>query len=65
MNGNSVEKMELRGEFVLKLTEAQPRLLGFLLKRLGNREKTRDVLHEVNLVLSRKAPDYDPATAKQ
>ncbi len=55
-------KMELSGEFVLELTQAQPRLFGFLFKRLANREQAKEVLQQTNLVLCRKADDFELGT---
>jgi hypothetical protein len=36
--------MELSEEFILELTQSQQRLLGFLFKRLADREQAREVL---------------------
>ena len=51
--------MELSGEFILELTEEQQRLFGFLYKWLADREQAREVLQRTNLVLCRKADDYE------
>lgn len=40
------------------ITEIQPRLYGYILKRLADREQTLEVLQRTNLVLCRKADDY-------
>ncbi|MBB3208193.1 RNA polymerase sigma-70 factor (ECF subfamily) [Rhodopirellula rubra] len=56
------EKIELTTEWVLRLTEAQPRLLSFLLKRLGNPDHAHEVLQEVNLVICRDANKFDEGT---
>ncbi|MEM6364266.1 MAG: sigma-70 family RNA polymerase sigma factor [Planctomycetota bacterium] len=50
----------ISGELLLKLTEAQPRLLGYLVKRLGDIEAARELLQEVNLVICRRAGDFRP-----
>ena len=49
-------------QFVLELTEAQSRLYAFIYKRLLNAEHARDVLQEANLVLWRRAREYQPGT---
>jgi len=54
--------MELSEEFILDLTQNQQRLFGFLFKRLADREQAREVLQQTNLVLCRKAGDYQPGT---
>ena len=54
--------MELSEEFILELTQAQQRLFGFLFKRLADREQAREVLQLTNLVLCRKADNYEPGT---
>ncbi|MFG0253569.1 MAG: sigma-70 family RNA polymerase sigma factor [Rhodopirellula sp. JB053] len=55
---NDNETLQLTTEWVLRLTEAQPRLLGFLLKRLGNPDQAHEVLQEVNLVICRDAEKF-------
>lgn len=59
MNNEQHTKFELDGEMVVLLTEAQPRLIGFLLKRLGSLDQAHEVLQEVNLVLCRRASEYE------
>ena len=54
--------MELSEEFILELTEAQQRLFGFLFKRLADREQAREVLQRTNLVLCRKADNFEIGT---
>ena len=49
-------------EVVLLLTEAQPRLFGFLLKRLARHDQAHDVLQEVNLVVCQRANEFEPGT---
>ena len=56
------KEMELSEEFILELTEVQSRLFGFLFKRLADREQAREVLQRTNLVLCRKADNYEPGT---
>ncbi|MEO1526335.1 MAG: sigma-70 family RNA polymerase sigma factor [Planctomycetota bacterium] len=58
----SSDTPELTPAFVLLLTEAQPRLFGFLLKRLGDLDQTHEVLQEVNVVLCNKAGDFEEGT---
>ena len=54
--------MELSEEFILELTQVQQRLFGFLFKRLADREQAREVLQLTNLVLCRKADNYELGT---
>ena len=54
--------MELSEEFILELTQVQQRLFGFLFKRLADREQAREVLQRTNLVLCRKADNYESET---
>jgi len=62
MDNSPKQNYVLSPGFVVQLTEAQPRLLGFLLKRLGNNEQARDVLQEVNMVLCGKAIEFEAGT---
>ncbi|TWT84875.1 RNA polymerase sigma factor [Planctomycetes bacterium CA13] len=55
-------KIELTPQWVLQLTEAQSRLLAFLLKRLGSHDQAQEVLQEVNLVLCRDAYKFEEGT---
>ena len=41
----------------------QPRLYGFILKRLADRDQTLEVLQRTNLVIWQKAVDYRPGTS--
>lgn len=41
----------------------QPRLYGFILKRLADRDQTLEVLQRTNLVIWQKAADYRPGTS--
>jgi RNA polymerase sigma-70 factor (ECF subfamily) len=41
----------------------QPRLYGFFLKRLADRDQTLEVLQRTNLVICQKAADYQPGTS--
>ena len=54
--------MELSEEFILELTQSQQRLFGFLFKRLADREQAREVLQRTNLVLCRKADNFELGT---
>ena len=45
-------------DLVAELTAMQPRLYGYILKRLANREHTLEVLQKTNLVICRKAEDF-------
>ena len=57
-----MQQFQLNDEFVGDLTEAQPRIYGFIFKRLLNPHHTAEVLQETNLVLCRKATDFRPGT---
>ncbi|SMP74829.1 RNA polymerase sigma-70 factor, ECF subfamily [Neorhodopirellula lusitana] len=61
MNNDS-PNFELSPAWVLHLTEAQPRLLGYLLKRVAQLDQAHEVLQEVNLVLCRNASDFEEGT---
>ena len=54
--------MELSDEFVLELTQAQQRLLSYIYRRVANREQAQEVLQQTNLVLCRKANEFEPDT---
>ncbi|MEM6777048.1 MAG: sigma-70 family RNA polymerase sigma factor [Planctomycetota bacterium] len=45
-------------DFAVEIAAIQPRLYGFILKRLADREQTLEVLQHTNLVLCRKAADF-------
>lgn len=62
MKAEQAESPDLTPEFVLLLTEAQPRLFGFLLKRLGSLDQANEVQQEVNVVLCHKASDFQEGT---
>lgn len=62
MASRNPEKLDLSPEFVLNLTEVQPRLTGFLIKRLGRAEVANEVLQEVNLTICRKASEFEMGT---
>jgi len=54
--------MELSDEFVLELTQCQQRLYGYIFRRLADRDQTQEVLQQTNLVLCRKADDFELGT---
>ena len=54
--------MELSEEFILELTQSQQRLFWFLFKRLADSEQAREVLQRTNLVLCRKADNFELGT---
>lgn len=58
-----MQQFHLSDEFVGDLTEAQPRLYGFIFKRLLDPHGSAEVLQETNLVLCRKAADFRPGTS--
>ncbi|QEG20220.1 sigma-70 family RNA polymerase sigma factor [Mariniblastus fucicola] len=45
-------------EVVLGLTEAQPRLYSYLLRRLARADQAQEVLQNVNLAICKKAGDF-------
>lgn len=51
---------ELTGpeELAVEIAAIQPRLYGFILKRLADREQTLEVLQRTNLVICRKADEF-------
>ncbi|MFK7769515.1 MAG: sigma-70 family RNA polymerase sigma factor [Mariniblastus sp.] len=59
---NPNDHVDLPPDFVIHLTESQPRLFGFLLKRLARREQALEVLQNVNLTICRKSNDFTPGT---
>ena len=56
------EPMELYDEFILELTQAQQRLFGYIFRRVANRDQAMEVLQQTNLVLCRKADDFELGT---
>ena len=50
-------------DFEVLLKTMQPRLYGFILKRLADQDQARDVLQRTNLVICQKAEDYTPGTS--
>ena len=58
-----MQEFQLSDEFVCELTEAQPRLYGFIFKRLLDPHGSSEVLQETNLVLCRKAADFRPGSS--
>ena len=54
--------MELSDEFVLELTQVQQLLYGYIFRRVANREQAQEVLQQTNLVLCRKANDFELGT---
>lgn len=63
-DNSDIEPIEptINAEIVLLLTEAQPRVFGFLLKRLGCRDQASEVLQNVNLTVCRKADEFLPGS---
>ena len=51
-----------QSDFQILLEAMQPRLYGFILKRLADRDQTLEVLQQTNLVICQKAADYRPGT---
>jgi RNA polymerase sigma-70 factor (ECF subfamily) len=50
-------------ELAVDIAAIQPRLYGFILKRLADREQTLEVLQRTNLVLCRKAGDFQQGSS--
>ncbi|QDT10655.1 sigma-70 family RNA polymerase sigma factor [Stieleria marina] len=50
-------------EFAVEIAAIQPRLYGFILKRLADREQTLEVLQRTNLVLCRKLGDFQQGSS--
>lgn len=46
-------------ELAVEIAAIQPRLYGFILKRLADREQTLEVLQRTNLVICRKAGEFE------
>ena len=55
------EAMPPSADFLVKVTRAQRPLYGFIVTLIGGGCDAEDVLQETNLVLWRKAAEYDPA----
>ncbi|MEM9157409.1 MAG: sigma-70 family RNA polymerase sigma factor [Verrucomicrobiota bacterium] len=51
------------GDLAMEITSIQPRLYGFILKRLADREYTLEVLQRTNLVLCRKANEFQKGSS--
>jgi RNA polymerase sigma-70 factor (ECF subfamily) len=51
-----------RGHFVMLLTAAHDRLLGYLLSLLGRRHDAEDVLQKASLTMWRKFDSFEPGT---
>ena len=54
--------MNLSDDFILELTQCQQRLYGYIYRRVANRDQAMEVLQQTNLVLCRKADDFEPGT---
>ena len=54
--------MNLSDEFILELTQCQQRLYGYIYRRVANRDQAMEVLQQTNLVLCRKADDFELGT---
>ena len=51
------------GPFAAEITALQPRLYGFILKRLADREQTLEMLQRTNLVLCQKENEFRPGSS--
>ena len=54
--------MNLSDDFILELTQCQQRLYGYIFRRMANRDQAMEVLQQTNLVLCRKADDFELGT---
>lgn len=52
----------ISADLAAQLATMQPRLYGYLFKRLADRDQTLEVLQRVNLVICEKAADFSPGT---
>ena len=50
-------------DLAVEMASIQPRLYGFILKRLADREQTLEVLQRTNLVLCRKQDEFEPGSS--
>ena len=50
-------------QFAAEITAIQPRLYGFILKRLADRAQTLEMLQRTNLVLCQKAYEFQPGSS--
>lgn len=53
---------DLTDDFSALLTESQPRIYGFIFKRVANHDLAKEILQDTNLVICRKAEDFQPGT---
>ena len=53
---------EVSDDFSALLTESQPRIYGFIFKRVANHDLAKEILQDTNLVICKKADDYQPGT---
>jgi len=53
---------EVSDEFSALLTASQPRIYGFIFKRVVNHDLAKEILQDTNLVICKKADDYQPGT---
>lgn len=60
--GVSNVPMNLSDDFILELTQCQQRLYGYIYRRMANRDQAMEVLQQTNLVLCRKADDFELGT---
>lgn len=53
---------EVSDDFSALLTASQPRIYGFIFKRVANHDLAKEILQDTNLVICKKADDYQPGT---
>jgi RNA polymerase sigma-70 factor (ECF subfamily) len=61
--GQAAGEFAESGEFLELVTEFQPRLYGYVMSLLGDREAASEVLQETNVVIWRKAAEFQPNTS--
>jgi len=57
-----LEQRQISTDVAVSLATMQPRLYGFLFKRLANRDQTLEILQRTNLVICEKASDFVAGT---
>ena len=53
---------EVSDDFSALLTASQPRIYGFIFKRVGNHDLAKEILQDTNLVICKKADDFQSGT---
>ena len=53
---------EIPDDFSALLTASQPRIYGFIFKRVGNHDQTKEIMQDTNLVICQKADSFQSGT---